>query len=120
MFFGLLFGRIHRTQFANKISLFCFKREMTNNLFVELWEKATDKNCVVLVTFTMKNKIGIYEGQIYKVLSYNTNPNIILSYYICYDNEMKILCDYTDDDNSQIIVNYSDIQRAEFELVPIN
>lgn len=33
---------------------------------------------------------------------------------------MKILCDYTDDDNSQIIVNYSDIQRAEFELVPIN
>lgn len=83
-------------------------------------EKATDKNCVVLVTFTMKNKIGIYEGQIYKVLSYNTNPNIILSYYICYDNEMKILCDYTDDDNSQIIVNYSDIQRAEFELVPIN
>lgn len=120
MFFGLLFGRIHRTQFANKISLFCFKREMTNNLFVELWEKATDKNCVVLVTFTMKNNIGIYEGQIYKVLSYNTNPNIILSYYICYDNEMKILCDYTDDDNSLIIVNYSDIQRAEYELVPIN
>ena len=120
LFFGFLFGRLQRIDLINRISLVIFKRKMTNNLFVELWEKANDKNCVVLVTFTMKNNRGTYEGQLYQISSYNINPEIILSYYICYDNQMKILCDYTNHDDSYVIVNYSDIQRFEFELVPTN
>lgn len=115
---GLLFGRIRRTNIANKISVLIFGREMSNNFFVDLWEKATDSKCVVIVTCTMKDNIGIYEGQIYKVSSYNANPKILLSYYICYDNNMKTLCDYSNDENSHLLINYSDIQRFEYELIP--
>lgn len=117
---GLIFGRVHRTQWANRISLFLFKREMTNNLFVELWESANDNNCVVCVTFTMKDKLGIYEGQIDKVSSYNSNPEIMLSYYICYDCNRQLISDYSNVENAKLLVRYSDIQKFEFELISIN
>lgn len=114
---GVILGRIHRTKWANQLSLFLFKREMTNNIFVELWERARDKDAIVCVTLTMKDSIGIYEGQIYKVSSYNKNPEILLSYYICYDNKMKIISDYSSTENVNLVVHYSDIQRFEFELI---
>ena len=117
---GLIFGRIHRAKWANQVSLSFFKREMTNNMFVELWERASDENAVVCVTLTMKDNSGIYEGQIYKVSSYNKNPDILLSYYICYDNSMKIISDYSNTENVSLLVRYSDIQRFEFELIPNN
>lgn len=113
---GLMLGRIHRAKWANQVSLFLFKREMTNNIFVELWERARDKDAIVCVTLTMKDSIGIYEGQLYKVSSYNKNPEILLSYYTCYDNKMKIVSDYSNTENVNLLVRYSDIQRFEFEL----
>lgn len=115
---GLLLGRIHRSQWANNLSLSLFKREMTNNLFVELWENANDNNSIVCVTLTMKNNLGIYEGQIYKVSSYNNNPEILLAYYICYDCNMQVISDYSNNENANLLVHYSDIQRFEFELIP--
>ena len=115
--FGLMFGRMHRTKWANNISLFLFKREMTNNLFVELWERAKKDDAIVCVTFTMKDNVGIYEGQIYKVSSYNKNPEILLSYYVCYDCNMNIVADYSSTDNTNLLVHYSDIQKFEFELI---
>ena len=117
---GLIFGRIHRTKWANKISLFLFKREMTNNVFVELWERANDSDAIVCVTLTMKDNVGIYEGQIYKVSSYNKNPEILLSYYICYDKDMNVISDYSNMENASLLVHYSDIQRFEFELISNN
>lgn len=114
---GLIFGRIHRTKWANKISLFLFKREMTNNMFVELWERANDSDAIVCVTLTMKDNVGIYEGQIYKVSSYNTNPEILLAYYICYDKDLNVISDYSSTENSSLLVHYSDIQKFEFELI---
>lgn len=114
---GLMFGRIHRTKWANKISLFVFKREMANNMFVELWERANDTDAVVCVTLTMKNNVGIYEGQIYKVSSYNINPQILLSYYVCYDKDMNVISDYSNTENANLLVHYSDIQKFEFELI---
>lgn len=117
---GLIFGRIHRTKWANKISLFLFKREMTNNVFVELWERANDSDAIVCVTLTMKDNVGIYEGQIYKVSSYNKNPEILLTYYICYDKDMNVISDYSNMENASLLVHYSDIQRFEFELISNN
>lgn len=116
---GLMLGRMHRAKWANQVSLFFFKREMTNNIFVELWESARDKDAVVCVTLTMKDGIGIYEGQLYKISSYNKNPEILLSYYTCYDNTMKIISDYSNTENVNLLVRYSDIQRFEFELIQI-
>lgn len=115
--FGLMLGRLHRTKWVNQLSLIFFKREMTNNLFVELWERASDEDSIVCVTLTMKDNIGVYEGQLYKVSSYNKNPEILLSYYICYDNEMKVISDYSNTENVNLLVHYSDIQRFEFELI---
>lgn len=117
---GLIFGRIHRTKWANKISLFLFKREMTNNMFVELWERANDSDAIVCVTLTMKDNVGIYEGQIYKVSSYNTNPEILLAYYICYDKDINVISDYSNTENAIVLVHYSDIQKFEFELISNN
>lgn len=116
---GLIFGRIHRTKWANQVSLFLFEREMTNNIFVELWEEANSKDAIVCVTLTMKNNIDIYEGQISKVSSYNNNPEILLSYYSCYDKNMNIISDYSDTENTNLLVHYSDIQKFEFELIPV-
>lgn len=120
IFLGLIFGRIHRMEWANKVSLFLFKREMTNNMFVELWERANDDDAIVCVTLTMKEDVGIYEGQIYKVSSYNVNPKILLSYYICYDHDMNVISDYSSTDNASLLVHYSDIQKFEFELISNN
>ncbi len=117
---GLILGRIHRTQWANKISVSLFNREMNNNLFVELWEKANDNNSVVCVTLTMKDDIGIYEGQIYKVSSYNNNPKIMLLYYTLYDYNMNIISDYSNTQNTSLLVQYSDIQKFEFELISVD
>ncbi len=114
---GLIFGRMHRTKWANQVSLFLFKREMTSNMFVELWERTCDKDVIVCVTLTMKDNFGIFEGQIYKVSSYNKNPEILLSYYICYDNNMKIISDYSNTETINLLVHYSDIQKFEFELI---
>lgn len=114
---GLIFGRIHRTKWANQISLVLFKREMVNNMFVELWERAADQNAIVCVTLTMKDKVGIYEGQIYKISSYCSNPEILLSYYICYDAEGNVISDYSNTENVSLFVNYSDILRFETELI---
>lgn len=114
---GLVFGRVHRKQWANKVSLILFKREMTSDLFVELWEKANDNNAVICVTLTMKDNLGIYEGQIYKVSSYNNNPEILLTYYTCYDYNMHVISDYSEIDNASLLVRYSDIKRFEFELI---
>lgn len=114
---AILFGRMHRTRWANQLSLLLFKREMTNNFFVELWEKARDEESIVCVTLTMKDNISIYEGQLYKVSSYNKNPEILLSYYTCYDNKMKVISDYSNTENVNLLVRYSDIQRFEFELI---
>ncbi len=115
--FGLILGRMHRTRWANQLSLILFKREMTNNFFVELWERARDEDSIVCVTLTMKDNISIYEGQLYKVSSYNKNPEILLSYYTCYDNERKVVSDYSNAENVNLLVHYSDIQRFEFELI---
>ena len=90
---------------------------MTSNMFVELWERTCDKDVIVCVTLTMKDNFGIFEGQIYKVSSYNKNPEILLSYYICYDNNMKIISDYSNTENINLLVHYSDIQKFEFELI---
>ena len=117
---GLVFGRIHRVPWANEVSLLLFKREMANNLFVELWEKANDNNAVICATLTMKDNLGIYEGQIYKVSSYNNNPEILLAYYICYDCNMNIISDYSSIDNANLVVRFSDIQRFEFELITVS
>lgn len=117
MLLGLIFGRIHRTEWANKFSLFLFKREMATNMFVELWERANDSDAIVCVTLTMKDNVGIYEGQIYKVSSYNTNPEILLSYYICYDKNMNVISDYSNTEYASLLVHYSDIQKFEFELI---
>ena len=54
--FGLMFGRMHRTRWANQLSLILFKREMTNNFFVELWERARDEDSIVCVTLATLNK----------------------------------------------------------------
>lgn len=118
--FGLILGRIHRTKWANKVSLLLFKREMTSNMFVKLWERANDENAIVCVSLTMKDNVGIYEGQIYKVSSYNTNPEILLLYYICYDQNMNVISDYSCTDNACLLVRYSDIQKFEFELISTN
>ena len=115
-FIGLAFGRIHRVKWANKVFQFLFKREMVNNLFVELWEEANEKNAVVCVTLTMKDNLGIYEGQINKVSSHNNDQEILLAYYICYDYDMHVISDYSDIDNASLLVHYSDIQKFEFEL----
>lgn len=117
---GLILGRVHRMEWANKISVLFFRREMSNNLFVELWENANDNNSVIIVTLTMKDNLGIYEGQIYKVISYNSNPEILLSYYICYDNNMRVISDYSNIDNVNLLVCYSDIQKFEFEFISTN
>lgn len=117
---GLAFGRIHRTEWANKISLFLFKREFTNNIFVELWENSNNSDSVVCVTLTMKNNLGIYEGQIYKVFSYGINPEIILSYYVCYDYNKNIISDFSNSENASLLVHYSDIYSIEFEIKSIN
>lgn len=117
---GLILGRIHRTKWANKISLFLFKREMTSNMFVELWERANDSDAIVCVTLTMIDNVGIYEGQIYKVSSYNTNPEILLSYYICYDKDMNVISDYSNTENTCLLVHYSDVLKFEFELISYN
>src|SRR5699024_10080294 len=106
-------------QWINKISLFLFKREIANNLFVELWEMANDTNSIVCVTFTMKDNLGIYEGQIHKILSYNDDPEIMLSYYVCYDYNMSVISNYLNVENASLLVRYSDIQKFEWELVPI-
>lgn len=65
----------------------------------------------------MKDNISIYEGQLYKVSSYNKNPEILLSYYTCYDNERKVVSDYSNAENVNLLVHYSDIQRFELELI---
>lgn len=120
MLTGLIFGRIHRTKWANRISVVLFKREMANNLFVELWENANDANAVVCVILTMKEDIGVYEGQISKVSSYNCNPEILLSYYVCYDYNMNVISDYSSVENASILIHYSDIVKFEFELISIH
>ena len=97
--------------------IFLFKREMATNMFVELWERANDSDAIVCVTLTMKDNVGIYEGQIYKVSSYNTNPEILLSYYICYDKNMNVISDYSNTEYASLLVHYSDIQKFEFELI---
>lgn len=117
---GLMFGRIHRTDWANKLSLFLFKREFTNNMFVELWEISNNCSAVVCVTLTMKDNLGIYEGQIYKVFSYGSNQEILLSYYVCYDYNKHVISDYSSFENSYLLVHYSDIQAIEFEIIPTN
>jgi len=117
---GLMLGRVHRMEWANKISVLFFRREMTNNIFVELWENANDNNSAIYVTLTMKDNLGIYEGQLYKVTSYNSNPEILLSYYSCYDDNMHVISNYSNIDNVNLLVCYSDIQKFEFEFIPIN
>ena len=117
---GLMFGRIHRTDWANKLSLFLFKREFTNNMFVELWENSNNCSAVVCVTLTMKDNLVIYEGQIYKVFSYGSNQEILLSYYVCYDYNKHVISDYSSFENSYLLVHYSDIQAIEFEIIPTN
>lgn len=117
---GLVFGRISRTIWANKVSSVLFKREITNNLFVNLWEQANKEKCVVYVNMTMKDTNLIYEGQISRVSSYNDNPEITLAYYICFDNNMKVILDKSNSENDCMVVYYSDIKKFSYELISTN
>lgn len=116
---GLLLGRLRRLTWTNQLSQFLFKREMTNPFFVELWETANHSNSVIYVTLTLENNLGVYEGQICKVSSFNINPEILLAYYICYDCNMRVVSDYSNTEHARLLVRYSDIKRFEFEFVPI-
>lgn len=115
---GLVFGRIHRTNWINDITLFLFKREVTNSFFVELWEKAYSQKSVVCLTIKKKNTKEICSGQVYKVSSYNTYPLIYLRFYTCYDENRKIVSDCSNNADLFLLIKYDDIEQFEFELIP--
>lgn len=118
--FGLLFGRLYRSWWLSSISLFLFNREIKQQLFVELWESADTSESALFVRLLMKNNLGIYEGQISKVLSYNSDPEFSLQYYKCYDTDMHIISDCSQRDEVYLIVRYSDVEKFEYELVPLD
>lgn len=115
---GLVFGRINRTNWINNISLFLFKREVTNSFFVELWKKAYGQKSVVCLTIQKKNKTEMYSGQVYKVSFYNTYPLIYLKFYTCYDEDGIIVSDCSDNADLYLLISYDDIEHFEFELIP--
>lgn len=114
---GLIFGRISRTKWINNILLTLFKREIENNLFVNLWEEANEKDCILYVEITMKDLNLKYTGQILKVSSYNDNPEITLVYYTCLDSNNNLISDNSNFDDNGMIIYYSDIKLFEYNLI---
>lgn len=114
---GLILGRLSRTKCINKISLSLFKREIENNLFVNLWEEANKKECVIHVEITMKDCNLIYKGQIFKVSSYNDDPEITLIYYTCLDSNNNLISDNSNFDDKGMVIYYSNIKFFSYELI---
>ena len=85
-------------------------------MFVDLWEKSNNIGAVVCVTLTMKNHMGVYVGQISEVFLYDS-PQMWISYYACYDYKMNLISDYSNKKNAKLLVNYSDVEKFEFEFV---
>lgn len=114
--FGCVFGRLHRTEWVNKLSIFLFKRRMSNNIFVDIWEESNKNDTIVFAKLILKDNLGTYKGQIKKIELYNNDPAITLSYYSYCDANNEHICDYSSMDHANVIVKYSEVQLFEYVL----
>jgi len=117
---GFVSGRVIRTNFCNNFSLKLFRRELETNFFVRLWEESYKNNYVVKAIIKTTNDNIVYDGQIKRVNSYNTDPEIVLVYYTSYDNKNNIIEEQIDNDNAATIIRYSNIKSFNYELIEIN
>lgn len=116
---GFILGRFHRSSIANQISLDFLDRELSNSIFLDLWERANNLDAVIYVVLTLKDGKGIYEGQISKIISYNNNPALQLAYYKILDTNNNLVSDCSDVDTAEVVIQYSDIEKFEYDIISI-
>lgn len=120
MLVGFALGLFRRSLRANQISLKLLKREVSNSIFLDLWERANENNAVVYVVLTLKDEKRILEGQIAKIISLNSNPALQLAYYKILDSSNKLVYDCSNSCTAEVVVQYSDIKEFEYDIIPIN
>lgn len=120
--FGLLFGAAAKSEKFNALTSVLFGRTLSDNLFLELQKQQANadkagKNQILYVR--LKDSPNIYRAQIYDVVSPHENPILRLKYYTVRDAENTVIGEsHENDENSELIIPYSDILTLEIKEKP--
>lgn len=112
-FLGLLFGRLRKTKLILKPMQCLFKRQTSDNYYVNLWEESIANNEIVLLKIKLKDHSLTYFGQLYRVTSPFDDTYLELKYYQCKNAEGNLIHDFSDDDSKSIIIDYDSIKVSE-------
>lgn len=107
---GLLFGRLRKTKLVLNPIKYLFKRQTSDNYYVNLWEESISNKEIVLLKIQLKEDSLIYLGQLYRVTSPYENTHLELKYYQCKDSEGNLIRDYSNDDSKSYIVDSNSIK----------
>ena len=112
---GFLAGRLSCSKWVNNLSDRLFRRNFSDNLFVELKKITMNADQPdILVRFTQKDDPYTYEGQILHILYPEREPVLVLAYCVCRDENNKVIFDRSKVKGAKLVVNYADIQRFEY------
>ena len=114
-FLGLLFGRLRKTKLILKPMQCLFKRQTSDNYYVNLWEESIANNEIVLLKIRIKDDPLTFFGQLYRVTSPFGDTSLELKYYQCKDAEGKIIHDFSDDDSKSMIIDCDSIKISEIQ-----
>lgn len=113
---GLLFGRLRKTKLIIRPIQFLFKRQTSDNYFINLWEKSIANNEIVCLKINLKDAPLTYLGQLYRVNAPFDNTSLELKYYQCKDAKGNLISDFSYDDNQSIIIDYNSIKASEINI----
>ncbi len=113
--FGLLFGRLRKTNFVLKPIYFMFKRHTSDNNYLNLWEESIANKEIVCLKVRLKDESLIYLGQLSQVISPFENTAIELKFYQCKDDKGNVISDFSYDDSQSIVIDCSSIKQSQIQ-----
>lgn len=113
---GLWFGRLRKTKLIIWPIQFLFKRQTSDNYFVNLWEESIANNEIVCLKIKLKDDPLTYLGQLYRVTAPFDNTSLEIKYYQCKDANGNLISDFSYDDNQSVIIDYNSIKMSEINI----
>jgi hypothetical protein len=90
-----------------------FFKTMSKNVWLDIAKKARGYDFIV-ANFKLKNNTLYYRGQISFIEAFEREPIIGIRYYICFDKDNNSI---QGNDDNELIVKFSDIEKFEIEYI---
>ena len=107
---GVIIGLLSRLTILDRF-FDLFSKTPSKDIWQDLNRKSIGHTCVI-ANLKLLNDSVYYRGQIKLIESFERDPLIVLTYYICYNANGKLLQDKKDQDNV-IVFHFSQVEKFE-------